>query len=586
MFTKIVNQIFPPDFHSIQYIKMQETRLLATSLTDMELKSILDRLQQSLIHSDSVKDEIFSYFIESKIPSSLIKFLSIYPGLILMWLNVLLESVARNLDLLLSKNFLNEVFAAKLPLEDGDVLHLTVALMKVLARRITLNNCKLLYSQSRIDYPIISLAIHLESNSDPFIRAGIRSVLLQLLRLEYKPLTQTLLNERNYFALILGRVSRQFYRLQRSDEKLVILDFILEEVYYWNDLFKISQYVSDYLSNSIMDLLVLPVLIRAILDSTGFEQPSALFLLNMIVIQIQHNNLRSLVLDIVLQQSAKFIDLIQPHLSFDTNTQLSLTILHCIATSSDSIPLFPPHFIKVLLQIISSTQSSPQTLLSKRLAFEIISKLGVDDKIVPDIDNMIAREREILDTYRGKFPWLKSLLFYAHNENLQSQISKLAIQPECLIFNNSNTVPNESEIPVDLYMIVKSCSLLQKLQGQSESTCATILEVEAFTSESRDQKITCAITAERLNLLDNQKQLIDSFPIDDIEILKTSSNQTEIQAISIKRANGEKTSLLGWQGYQLTLSKNKMILAFASEQEQTNFSDTIIQLKSGSVHCH
>ncbi|KAJ3305279.1 hypothetical protein HDV03_001877 [Kappamyces sp. JEL0829] len=296
-----------PNHHTVDYLRLVESRLEAEQwATTEKIAATLDGLQEALLWEDNFHSEskLFSYFmLKSKIPLHLLRISKTHPDVVLSFLNVLTEGIKRreNLSLFLSRNFLNTLVSSYNDSVSEDTLHLMVSLVKSVSGRITVSNAYLLYSQSRIDYPILTFAFRLEEHADVLVRIGARVIILNLLKLDEAEIIR-IVQERNYFAINIGRICNDLLSVTPANAS-DFFGLFLDTIDYWNDLFGLQlPAVTTFLSNSILDLLVIPVLIKN-LSATDLHQDVAVLSLHLMVSQLKVGPIVDLIVDMVSQNS-------------------------------------------------------------------------------------------------------------------------------------------------------------------------------------------------------------------------------------------------------------------------------------------
>lgn len=168
---------------------------------------------------------------------------------------------------ILSNDFLNKLIIAPFNTRVDDILGLYIAMLKNISLKIDNTTVKLLYQQSRLDYPIYSCAIEYFSHDDVFVKLGVKSVILNLLKLKNQDVCSYIVTNRSFFAFSVSQTMRKIrtllgeYSKMPPDENEERIHLILEDLKYFGEFFHLENpLLDDFLSNSIMDVMIMPIL--------------------------------------------------------------------------------------------------------------------------------------------------------------------------------------------------------------------------------------------------------------------------------------------------------------------------------------
>lgn len=525
---------FEPDNSTIDFLKYSESKLESisqtfeassfTSSTDEALSILLAKLQTCLVSDDeNPYGKLFEFLMnESRVPFFILKMYTAKQQshrqiAILQFLSTLAESLNRNFGLFLSKNFINTIISAepKVGSAQGELLFPILAnLIKTISSKVQKHQVPLLFNHNSIDYPIFTLALACEANQlDPMVLAAAKQTILNLIRMDDRHLTKSIF-ERNYISSVVGRLCFNFVSLATDpiqspsspphwlwtclEEKTGLANRIIDEIFYINDLFCLNQVViTESLSNSLMDVLILPVLLPNILEQTAkrsFQQNCSLFGLILICSEIAYSPLLGIIKDILLKSRTEFRDALLLCLNGtmdDKKTGLAValffTVLSRDLSTFSTSPLwengaFEPSIgealAKALLSLLSDSRAVRYSLFTKTVAFELLFQLlesgsNLAIKKTPDIQLLFKKLSE--GTYACLEPFLteeyaQDLLYlfeYETSKNSSSiYLRKCFLNPQILLPKGENDVLDNL---TNLDIALKTRLLYDKLVGTDYS---------------------------------------------------------------------------------------------------------------------
>ncbi|ORX74342.1 hypothetical protein DL89DRAFT_14349 [Linderina pennispora] len=175
---------------------------LATYLSAVKVKSstqkrIVESVRQVsevVIWSDRRNPELLSYVVEVNLHRALLRLLQDRRGgnasvavavQVLQTLSIILDGIteSRFLYSLFSNNFVNELIAAPVDLENDEILAYYVAFLKALSLKLTTDTIHFFFNERLDDFPLYTTAISLFDHPDSMVRVAVRAITLNVFRI-------------------------------------------------------------------------------------------------------------------------------------------------------------------------------------------------------------------------------------------------------------------------------------------------------------------------------------------------------------------------------------------------------------------
>ncbi|PIA12854.1 hypothetical protein COEREDRAFT_50648, partial [Coemansia reversa NRRL 1564] len=104
---------------------------------------------------------------------------------ILQTFSIILDSVSdeRFMYSLFSNNFVNQVIAAPVDMDNEEVVSYYVAFLKALSLKLTPNTIHFFFNELMNDFPLYTTAIALFDHSDSMVRVAVRAITLNVFRI-------------------------------------------------------------------------------------------------------------------------------------------------------------------------------------------------------------------------------------------------------------------------------------------------------------------------------------------------------------------------------------------------------------------
>ncbi|KAJ2079987.1 Protein CL16A [Coemansia sp. RSA 988] len=200
-----------------QIIKLADYLQTAT-VRHSTYKKIVESVRQVsevVIWSDRRNPELLSFIIEVELHQSMLRLLlppvdTVKSGnwlqqqtdrnavgvQILQTFSIILDSVTdeRFMYSLFSNNFVNQVIAAPVDMENEEVVSYYVAFLKALSLKLTPNTIHFFFNELMDDFPLYTTAINLFDHSDSMVRVAVRAITLNVFRINDPDALEFILN--------------------------------------------------------------------------------------------------------------------------------------------------------------------------------------------------------------------------------------------------------------------------------------------------------------------------------------------------------------------------------------------------------
>ncbi|KAJ2704507.1 Protein CL16A [Coemansia sp. IMI 203386] len=163
------------------------------------------QVSEVTIWSDRRCPELLSLIIEQQLPRALHRLLMAEPKTaessavsvqVLQTLSIMLDGVAdvEFLYALFSNNFVNQLIAAPVDLDNEEVLPYYVAFLKALSLKLTPDTMHFFFNERMDDFPLYTTAIGLFEHPDSMVRVAVRAITLNVFRINDRDALEFILN--------------------------------------------------------------------------------------------------------------------------------------------------------------------------------------------------------------------------------------------------------------------------------------------------------------------------------------------------------------------------------------------------------
>ncbi|KAI8926484.1 hypothetical protein BC831DRAFT_456378 [Entophlyctis helioformis] len=394
------------DKHSLEFLRSLEPRIRRVQAMtpherdqpwlQAEFGTDMRDLAEVLVWSDNQKlDDCFSFFIESKIhhQESLVM-------AILRFFNVFFESVKTGniLYFMLSNNYINQVISVRLDTSSDDILSYYVTLLKNISNKANNRTVNLLFSENSKSYPLFSHAVAYDHHSESMVRTGVRTVILNLLRVNDPAATSFIINEQHYFVQLVDRMTQTVTSLGAYlDQKSPVdaaaeLDLFLESLEFLNDVFALQmEAASRALANAFMERVVVMTLVEGLSKSPDVQRVSLFLLARIVAGGINYKPLSDFVVELLFS-----INPTSPSNSAGTSPIQPLSN----ARSPNTLARGPTSTRRRIMNALAPTETDDQLLLALSLLHAVLAS-GVTQTVLQSVNLLPARlckARRLLDT--------------------------------------------------------------------------------------------------------------------------------------------------------------------------------------------
>lgn len=251
------------------------------------------QITEALIWGEQNDTNFFDFFCEKSILADFIRVIGLQKApkkvkvQLLQTLSMLVQNVRRKTSVfyLLSNNYVNKLIGTPLDFNDEEILAYYITLLKSLAMRLDTETIKFFFLQyPEPVFPLYIEATKFFSHKDQMVRATVRTITLQVYRIEDRAMRSFVLRHaaESYFSQLAFHLRDLWLRFDAavasaSEEDLgaVMHDNELQQdlLIYLSDVFELGvTELNDVLADRLLNCVLLPVLLAGVASSRGPTQ--------------------------------------------------------------------------------------------------------------------------------------------------------------------------------------------------------------------------------------------------------------------------------------------------------------------------
>lgn len=272
------------------YAKLQSIKEV-TPANQAQVIEILRMISELMIWGDQHNPLFFEFFVNKSILAMYVNYIrgsnkeiqvQVIQALGILIANTKSQEVT---FYLLSNNYINQLIS--FPFDFAHTEELTayyISFLKTLSNKLSLETIDFLFNESTGEFPLFSEALKLASNPDTMVRIAVRTLSLNVFRLDHPPLRKYLTDHavRPYFTNLALFLVVQFNEMNvalssMSPDHRTRLDELVERhsdwLHYMQDVLELRVLAfSEILLQSLLDIYLLPVLLPLL--SADLKDPS------------------------------------------------------------------------------------------------------------------------------------------------------------------------------------------------------------------------------------------------------------------------------------------------------------------------
>mmetsp|Transcript_19646 Transcript_19646/g.34805 ORF Transcript_19646/g.34805 Transcript_19646/m.34805 type:complete len:783 (-) Transcript_19646:76-2424(-) len=224
----------PQPTYNFERLQLLYERLSRFRESDLEkagegdaLIETVRQITEALIWGEQNNSQFFDFFCEKSIFSDLVRVLGLRRApkkvklQLLQTLSMLIQNIRRQTSVyyILSNNHVNRLMSTQMDFEDDEILAYYITLMKSLAMRLDTETIKFFFIQHpEPTFPLYIEATKFYSHRDHMVRATVRTITLQVYRIDDQPMRRFVLRHaaQSYFSELAGHLRELWRRLDAA----------------------------------------------------------------------------------------------------------------------------------------------------------------------------------------------------------------------------------------------------------------------------------------------------------------------------------------------------------------------------------
>jgi len=249
------------------------------------------QITEALIWGEQNNSQFFDFFCEKSIFSDLVRVLGLKRApkkvklQLLQTLSILVQNIKRQTSVyyILSNNHVNRLMTTAMDFEDEEMLAYYITLMKSLAMRLDSETIKFFFIQHpEPTFPLYIEAAKFFSHKDNMVRASVRTITLQVYRIEDLPMRRFVLRHaaQSYFSQLAYHLRDLWLRLDASAANMVDEDDLAgvqrdnelqqDLQIYLSDVFELGiPELNEVLADRLLNGAILPVLLAGLVSPSS-----------------------------------------------------------------------------------------------------------------------------------------------------------------------------------------------------------------------------------------------------------------------------------------------------------------------------
>mmetsp|Transcript_61450 Transcript_61450/g.143822 ORF Transcript_61450/g.143822 Transcript_61450/m.143822 type:complete len:806 (-) Transcript_61450:182-2599(-) len=289
----------PPPSYSFEKLQQLYNRLAQFRESDLEksgegdaLIETVRQITEALIWGEQANhSQFFDFFCEKSIFSDLVHVLGLKKASkkvklqLLQTLSMLIQNIHRQTSVyyILSNNHVNKLMSTNMDFDDEEVLAYYITLMKSLAMRLDNESIKFFFIQHpEPSFPLYIEATKFFSHRDHMVRATVRTITLQVYKIEDQPMRRFVLRHaaESYFSQLAYHLQDLWLRLDAAAAKATGEDNLSQVQrenelqqdlqIYLSDVFELGiEELNEVLADRLLNAAILPVLLAGLTTSSS-----------------------------------------------------------------------------------------------------------------------------------------------------------------------------------------------------------------------------------------------------------------------------------------------------------------------------
>ncbi|KAJ6244002.1 hypothetical protein M0813_21260 [Anaeramoeba flamelloides] len=255
-----------------------------TELNSKLLVETLREISELMIWGDQHNERFFDWFLEKNIIGWFLKFLAQNSPTsikiqLLQTLSIMIENIKseKSIYFLLSNNHINSIITHQFDFSNDEVLAYYISFLKALSLKVNNKTIKLFYNLNTNEMPLYSESINFFNHPEGMIRIAVRTITLNVFRVDFKPSRELILNAKKipYFINLVWFIRTNCLLIEEELQAKIInpkclddkLFAQLDDFYYLEDIFNLQiSELNSTLSNNLRKNLFVPLFIKSFID--------------------------------------------------------------------------------------------------------------------------------------------------------------------------------------------------------------------------------------------------------------------------------------------------------------------------------
>ncbi|KAJ3432513.1 hypothetical protein M0812_21454 [Anaeramoeba flamelloides] len=255
-----------------------------TELNSKLLVETLREISELMIWGDQHNERFFDWFLEKNIIGWFLNFLAQHSPTaikiqLLQTLSIMIENIKseKSIYFLLSNNHINSIITHQFDFSNDEVLAYYISFLKALSLKVNNKTIKLFYNLNTKEMPLYSESINFFNHPEGMIRIAVRTITLNVFRVDFKPSRELILNAKKipYFINLVWFIRTNCLLIEEELQAKIInpkclddkLFAQLDDFYYLEDIFNLQiSELNSTLSNNLRKNLFVPIFIKSFID--------------------------------------------------------------------------------------------------------------------------------------------------------------------------------------------------------------------------------------------------------------------------------------------------------------------------------
>ncbi|KAE9555667.1 hypothetical protein FO519_001138 [Halicephalobus sp. NKZ332] len=280
----------PKSIHSIEYLKYLHGVLYKNrQVNDGNKEVVIEALRllaEVLVWGDQNETSIFDFFLERQMHQHFINIMnqkchiSVHVQLLQTW-NIIFENLRNEsaLYFLLSNNNVNSVIQHNFDFNNEDIMAYFISFVKTLSLKLNVKTVHFFFNETSGEFPLLTVALKHFYNTEPMVRTAIRTVTLNIFRIEDESVQKFVHNQmKDFFPLMMHSIVDKIVRMDtfirsaqneisNQDRLSSMIDEQIGFLNYFSDIFatnskKLTELLLDCFVSMVLEpLYLLPLML-------------------------------------------------------------------------------------------------------------------------------------------------------------------------------------------------------------------------------------------------------------------------------------------------------------------------------------